>query len=396
MIRHLALFSFVLSQCAAHSKAAAGPPGLYVHDGVLMHGGQPYHGVGINYFSVFSRLIENPNDDSSLNSLKRLQAAGIPFVRFMACGFWPRDWRLYQTDPDEYFRRLDLVVRAAEEAHIGLIPSLFWHYPTVPDLVSDPIDQLGRRDSKTTRFIHKYIEQVVTRYKDSSAIWGWEFGNEYSLSADLPNAATQRPQVVAELGTPKIRSAHDELSSAVLNDAFIDFAKEVRKYDASRMITSGNAIPRQSAWHNTREKSWKPDDARQSIEILLRDNPDPLDTLSVHIYPDADSKYPAHCKDIPTLMHFLAAAAREAKKPLFIGEFGPLPRAGEDVAMQRKAIEQILQSIERENVPLAALWVFDLESQDGIFNVTFKNSRGGFIEMIAESNRRMGKGNDGE
>ena len=40
---------------------------------------------------------------------------------------------LYLKDKEAYFRRLDSVVRAAEEQGIGLIPSLFWNLATVPE-----------------------------------------------------------------------------------------------------------------------------------------------------------------------------------------------------------------------------------------------------------------------
>ena len=133
-MRHLSLiFTVFLGLTFSGSCFAADVPnGLYVRDGILMCAGQPYRGVGVNYFSLFSRLIEDGKDESSLRSLEQLSKAGVPFVRFMAGGFWPRYWHLYQTNPEDYFRRFDRVVRAAEDAHIGLIPSLFWHYPTVP------------------------------------------------------------------------------------------------------------------------------------------------------------------------------------------------------------------------------------------------------------------------
>jgi hypothetical protein len=53
----------------------------------------------------------------------------------MACGFWAADWNLYLRDKEVYFGLLDQVVEEAEADHVGLIPSLFWYYATVPDLV---------------------------------------------------------------------------------------------------------------------------------------------------------------------------------------------------------------------------------------------------------------------
>ena len=59
-----------------------------------------------------------------------------------------------------------------------------------------------------------YIREVVSRYVNSPAIWGWEFGNEYNLPADLPNAADHRPPIVTSpVNTITVRAydAKDDL-----------------------------------------------------------------------------------------------------------------------------------------------------------------------------------------
>ncbi len=194
----------------------AQPPGLSVKGKVLWHGGKPYRGIGANYFSLFSRMLANGDDKSGLQNLKKLSQAGIPFVRFMCGGFWPVDQKLYLENKAEYFRRLDRVIQGAEENRIGLIPSLFWNVATVPDLMGEPLDQLDNPHSKSIAFIKNYTAEIVARYQHSPAIWGWEFGNEWNLGADLPNAAEQRPAVWPQLGTPATRSTRDEMKGAWL------------------------------------------------------------------------------------------------------------------------------------------------------------------------------------
>jgi len=107
----------------------------------------------------------------------------------------------------------------------------------VPDLVGEPVNRWGDTNSLTHKFMREYTGQVVARYVSSPAIWGWEFGNEFNLVADLPNAAQHRPPVVPQLGTPATRSAEDELSHKMIRTAFHAFAEEVRRLD-SRRITS--------------------------------------------------------------------------------------------------------------------------------------------------------------
>jgi hypothetical protein len=107
------------------TAALAGPHGLQVKDNCFVKDGHPYRGVGANYFDLFRRVLSNPTNTTSLAGLEQLSKAGIPFVRF-AGPFHAQEWRLYLDDSEEYFRRFDLVVRAAEKSGIGLIPSLFW------------------------------------------------------------------------------------------------------------------------------------------------------------------------------------------------------------------------------------------------------------------------------
>ena len=66
--------------------------GLSVDKGQLLRNGKTYRGIGANYFSLFARKIAEPSDISYRREFERLSKARIPFVRFMACGFWPRDW----------------------------------------------------------------------------------------------------------------------------------------------------------------------------------------------------------------------------------------------------------------------------------------------------------------
>ncbi|MFI5378824.1 MAG: cellulase family glycosylhydrolase [Tepidisphaerales bacterium] len=367
--------------------ARADEPGLVARDGVLLKDGKPYRAIGANYFSLFARVLKDPADTSSLDQLGALSKAGVPFVRFECCGFWPVDWKLYLDNRPEYFRRLDLVVRKAEAANVGLIPSLFWYFPTVSDLVGEPLDQMGNPASKTNAFIRQYTEEVVGRYKDSPAIWGWELGNEYNLDCNLPNAATHRPPVVPDLGTPRERSKRDEMKWEQLRVAMLTFAETARRLDPKHIILTGHSIPRASAWHNWKENKWTADTRDQFTEILLRDNPDPFDTLTVHTYYDKSGRYPGPSDSIDGMIAASVAAAAKARKPLFIGEFGAERQS--DAATERAIFDEFLRAIEKHRVPLAAFWVFDQPDMDKSWNVTFTNDRAWVLEAVRAANKRM-------
>ncbi|MEI6500860.1 MAG: cellulase family glycosylhydrolase [Armatimonadota bacterium] len=362
---------------ACGSSAIAQPYGLHVDgEGRLTKGGKPYRGIGVNYYDVFLRKLGNEADTEYEQGFATLAAAKIPFVRFIACGFWPKDARLYLDDRAAFFRRFDAIVRAAEKNGVGLIPSLFWNQPTTCDLVGETCDQWGNPQSKTHEYMRNYVRDVVTRYKGSSAIWGWEFANEYNLGANLPNAKEWRPPVWVDLGTAKSRSEKDEWTYEVIRTAFTEFAREVRKYDTYRIISTGDGMVRPGAWHNWKEKSWTVDTPEQQIEMTIADNPDPVDVVSVHMYE----------KDIERLPLALQAS-HKLRKPLFVGEFGVPGKRAES----EKAFREQLAAIEAQKVPLAAMWTFGGNQKD-TYTVGAEGERAYQLQAITEANARIWAG----
>ena len=69
------------------------------------------------------------------------------------------------------------------------------------------------------------------------------------------------------------------------------------------------------------------------------------------------------------------------KKPLFIGEFG-VPGEGPEV---EAAFSSLLMTIEKERVPLACLWIYDLHQQPN-YIVTGSNARAYQLRLLAEAN----------
>jgi hypothetical protein len=244
----------------------------------------------------------------------------------------------------------------------------------VPDLVGEPVSAWGEPGSKTQAYMRAYVKDLVSRYRNSPAIWGWEFGNEFNLGADLPNAAQHRPPAVPSLGTPARRTEKDEWSYGTIRAAFTAFAREVRRYDPDRIISTGDGFPRPSAWHNWKEKSWTNDTPEQFAAMLAGDNPDPVSVISVHAYGDCT-------REVREAM----VAAAGVRKPLFVGEFG----APGPAAKSEQEFRTLLAAIEKAQVPLAALWVYDFKGQDGSWNVTATNERAYQLRAIAEANARL-------
>lgn len=367
---------FVLAGSTIAAAADSGPLGLYVSNGALMKAGHPYAGIGANYNSLFGQLLVNGNSHASLDNLARLAKAGIPFVRFRACGFGPESYQLYLHDRPEFFRRMDLVVHCAEENKIGLIPSLFWRLATIPEVVGESRDQLGNSNSKSNQFIRQFTREMVSRYNDSPAIWGWEFGNEANLGIDLNNGSGGRH---GRRGLFQVtQPSGNQLSSEQLQMVLAMFAQTVRSIDKHRIIESGTCLPRLNAWHMAHGSPGR-DNAEQALSSVLSLSPDPMDVISIHAYEKAKSNFPG-AGSIADVLRSVSRAAAADGKPVFVGEF-PVRDPGQ--------AEEFLDAIVAMHIPLSAFWVFDLPQQEATMNVSFTNQRAFAIDMVVKANRAL-------
>ena len=371
---------------------AAASPGLTVdEEGVLLRDGAPYRGFGVNYFDAFMRVILDPDDNAYEEGFAVLAEHGIPFARVNFGGFWPVQWELYLEDRDAYFARMDAFVASAEAHGLGLIPSLFWYHGCVPDIVGEPVSAWGDKDSKTHAFMKEYVEAVVTRYRDARAIWAWEFGNEYNLAADLPNAEEHRPMTAPRLGTPESRGPEDDLTHAMVITAAKAFAEAVRRHDPHRVITTGHSIPRPSAEHMRRGEGWSQDSEAEYRKNLVDITPDPHNLASIRLYPDhIEDRFGRETLTYGELLAISLDAAANAGKALFVGEFGAPSPPSADAGKVRENHAAMIQAMMNSGVPLAAAWVFDLPQQeDEGWNFTPQNERAYILEKLQAANERL-------
>ena len=369
---------------------------------------------GVNYYDAFYRYLKDSNDTSFIAGFEYLRDHHIPVARVMAAGFWPKDWNLYFTDRDEYFRRLDYFVAQAEHYGIGLILDFFWSVYTPGEIVEgavaagilvpgvdfvpvDPLNTndfgvstyaeykrgLGRVDSGSNAFITHYTRELVERYGRSPAIWGWEFGNEYNLVVDHPNLVGHRsrpgapntqgmmlPNTSTNFVELPAWTGPDDLVRADVLVAKTNFARTVRSIDAWRLIMGGDAIPRVSAYHNMTEHTWGKDSRAELAQVLPMDNPAPMDTVTVHIYPGKPGEDPEvyFMYDDPVtnqwetgqykeLFDYFVAESASLGRPLIIGEWGAIGTGTTED--EKTTFHRYMQALIDSGVQLSLLWDFD-------------------------------------
>lgn len=364
------------------------PAGLYVENKTLMHSGKPYRGMGVNYYSCFNTLFAHPENRDFVEGFRILREDyDIPFIRFAACSYGSKSWKLYENDPAEYYRRFDLIVKEAEKQHLGLIPSLFWRLGSVGDWCDESLGQLGNPGSRTRAFYRKYAEETARRYKDSPALWGWEVGNEYMLGADLPKLNHLPPP---KAGSNEPRTAADKIFRPMILDLYEDVYRTIRAVDPDRIILTGDSMTRDAAWHNHYNNAWGLDTRDQWLEIFSADTPDCFDVVSIHLYPEMEKHYFAGEK--VTIEEFTAAAVRSIRKrgrPVWCGEFGA---AASDEGEQEMVLRMV-QIIRDEKIELSALWNFVPAGtfQKGV-DVNANNHRSWMLSEIKKFNRQAGEG----
>ena len=151
------ILSFLIAIAICTGTALAQGPLSVGEAGELIRDGKPYRAYGVNFYSAFMRYLRDPANTSFRKGFKELGELKIPFARFAACGYMPSDMKLYFENKEEYFARMDAVVKCAEENGVGLVPSFFWYNACLPDLAGEPRKQWGNPDSKTTALMRQTI-----------------------------------------------------------------------------------------------------------------------------------------------------------------------------------------------------------------------------------------------
>jgi hypothetical protein len=358
-------------------------PPLTIDSGVLKLNSVPFSGVGVNYYSAFERVLYNVNNSASYdNGFKILKDFKIPFVRLDISGYWPIYTQLFFNNRTEYFNMLDGVVNSALRNNIGLIPTFFWTIFTYSDLAGERLDQIAVTESNTRQRMREFATEVINRYKKSTAIWAWEFGNEWNLGVDLPNGASFLPTLTA-LGNPATRDpVRDDLSTDIMLPALVEFGNIAKQLDPKRPISTGHSLPRPSQWHQDQWKRgllpigsmWDTDTNAEAEEITLRHNPIPYDFVSYHYY----------YSDISRLANYTNYAKNAGRVP-FVGEFGTEPA-------QETSFLTLLSTV-TANAPIGAVWVYDRPAynlngtiasfSNDPYNITSTNNRSWMLSAIA-------------
>ena len=386
--------SFVPRECNPARRGLHVAPG-----GALTLAGKPFRGFGVNYFGAFAHTWQSDAAQPPYEeAFGRLREYGVDLIRMPFCGYWTDYYEAFERDPETMLRRLDRVVEAAQRARVGIIASRFWHVAALPTWLGEHVSAMGDPLSRTTRCALAYTAAIVSRYADSPAVWAWEIGNEYNLSADLCDIAHWNWLPDRLPGTP---SGLDYYTSDEMIAFFRAVGARIRALDGWRMIESGNgemrpwakasaeAARRMDRAAHAWTVDWTGNTRADFDEMNARMTPDPLDGVCFHLQQgtgDGTCRYVEEMapfgERIPQRAYFRAyreAAAAAGKTCLFgeMGDYMDLNGAPEIEGHFRA----LLGDVAAAGIPLALTWQFQDFTETG--------NDGMKLRCLGETNRRL-------
>ena len=358
-------------------SATAVPPveGFVAANGPdLLLNGRAYRAVGVNmpvlhqlYLGIWVHTPEiygsaERAKGAAIEGVEDASRSGFAFIRFFTGPGYPiESARLYEKDPDAYWRGMDELFALCRRLGLRLVPCLNvagWN-----SRCGEPRQAILDPSSKTWRANRRYVEAFVTRYKDDPTVLMWELENELMLAADvdfkgsrlLPRAVYPEGAVVRETG-----EREDSLTWDMVQKIYREQTAFIQSIDPNHLVTSGDAGVRPEA--TSRRETFPDfrfrDDAwREHLANQLAAQPEPLDVFSLHHYgPEASGPKTVGLSSLEQA-RLTARAVRAARVPLFIGELGqnvPNHKSDPEAAWLRAYLDMA----EEEGIALVALWVW--------------------------------------
>ncbi len=313
---------------------------LTVSNGLLYLDGQVCREVGLNGARIFWRLLYNSSDTEWQQNLLSARQSGYKVVRVFVHIDNPAavgGLNTYGTATGfsaAFYVLMDAFVAYAASIGLQLIPCLFPLYTTVPTYKGETANALANSASASRAYLRSSVTEFVTRYNASPAIAAWQFTNEwsnYSLLGVVPSGAD---------------SVLDVITQDALIDSLRDMAQAVRAVDSARAILSGNG----GCWYSTTANLYGLEGFAQ---LMFAMNPDPIDTVSAHVYSSPDT-------GVWNRMGFepLATIVGEMKrcaKPFVLGETG-VPESLQTLDRDKQLLTDLLESDGAPQLTLMYNW----------------------------------------
>ena len=348
------------------SDSYDGELGSVVKGSDMYLGGKKYNAVALNCYDLLTQTYAKAKVDDAFRLLEKLAEEKVPVVRFTVIGHGYKDYRTFFSAKERYMGFLEQIFEKADELHVGLIPCFFWLHYGLPDYFDAPIRSWNDENSETVQFAMSFTDELVTMMKDHKSIWGYELGNEYNLACDL-NEEHLPP--LPENSSRTRTLEEDGFTMEDFNKILQMWGERVREIDnGNRLLTSGNAIFRNSQYNLAENGSWTYDTAEQKKQITQRMHPSPLNTVSEHLYhwDDGTDEYKIMENGETVQQNFvehvrmMSNFCKELGKAYFVGEFGYDRFTVFETNERYMIFRKMAFAAVDEDIPLMLIWNFSL------------------------------------
>jgi hypothetical protein len=310
-------------------------------NGTLLLDGQRFRNVGLNWGGAIVRIFSQPSPTGCEYTpaaeqdagLDYLQSLGVKVIRVKALPYWPAQWTVgvlggkawnvaTAGDREAHYLKIDAFLAKAKARGIGVILNTFFRHATISDLVGGTVrGWLSAGNVRT--FATTITQEVVTRYANEEAVYGWEFSNELNHYNDYTAGAW--PTVETSYGTAASYPTGDSIFNTLTDTSDLAtvlswWSGVVSAIDPTRLRLSGNgpcSYTRQGGTPGTATP------IRELLREIDRDNP--LNSNCIHYYGSIGMG--SHdFKGLDALLTGCKHWARQRGRAFVLGEIGNQPR----------------------------------------------------------------------
>lgn len=259
-------------------------------------------------------------------------AAGVKVLRVKAGPYWPAQWRYGVNggvagvaatagDREAHYLALDAFVAKCRAAGIGVIFTLFFRLATVADLAGQTVRAGWLNAGATRTYAQAFTQELMTRYLNEAAVYGYEFSNEVNHYNDCVDANMGGyPGVNVSAGTAASYSAANTIFNGTELASVLSWWYGVASaVDSQRIMLTGNgpnsySQPGGAAGISTPMRAWHLEQ--------VRDNP--TNCGSIHWYGNVGYGS-ANFRGLNAVLTGARHWQRAQGRGFLVGEFGNQP-----------------------------------------------------------------------
>lgn len=312
-------------------------------DQTLRLDGARFRNIGLNLPAAITRIYTAGSDNicpyvpaAEQDAMIAVCAAlKVKVLRIKPFPYWPSWWTAgvnagksaaaaTAADREAHYLLVDAFIAKCRAAGIGVILNLFFRHATPSDLCGQQVRAGWLVPGSATRnFVQTITQEVVTRYLNDEAVYGYEWSNEVNHRNDASDATAPTatwPVRNTSRGTrASYSAAADIFNGADLADVVAWWYGVVRAIDPQRIVLTGNgpnsySQPGGTAGISTPLRPWHLEQSRDN----------PTNCGSIHWYGNVG--YGSHgFRGLNAILTGVRHWQKQEGRGFLVGEFGNQP-----------------------------------------------------------------------